>query len=216
MGKVHKAQSRASSINLLGGALCLDFANTVDWRTSDSPEEILASYRDLVDWSRHVGIIDERRANRLKRNAALHTVQASSALEQATELREAIYQVFISVAHARPPSRQALRTFNEVFLPLVSRAHISPVKQGFAWSWGGDRTALDSILWPVAWSAAELLTSQNLEAVRECMGGGCGWLFLDKSRSHRRQWCDMKGCGNRAKARRYYERLKSNNKVVES
>jgi predicted RNA-binding Zn ribbon-like protein len=37
-----------------------------------------------------------------------------------------------------------------------------------------------------------------------CGGGLCGWLFLDESRGKRRRWCDMKDCGNREKARRYY------------
>jgi predicted RNA-binding Zn ribbon-like protein len=131
-------------------------------------------------------------------------------LEQAVELREAIYEVFIAVARGKATSRQQLQRFNEALSPFLSQARLTLAAQGFVWSWGGDLTALDSILWPVAWSAAELLTSDELELVRECLGTGCGWLFLDKSRSHRRQWCDMKGCGNRAKARRYYERMKSN------
>jgi predicted RNA-binding Zn ribbon-like protein len=190
--------------------LCLDFANTVDWRTSDKPEEILMSYRDLVDWSRHVGIVDNRRASRVNQGAAAQPGSAARVFEQALQLREAIYQVFVARAHRKPSARQRLEKFNRLLSPLMSRACLSPVRQSFVWSWGGDPDALDSMLWPIAWSAAELLTSPDLGLVRECRAAGCGWLFLDKSRSHRRQWCNMKGCGNRAKARRYYERLKLN------
>jgi predicted RNA-binding Zn ribbon-like protein len=32
--------------------------------------------------------------------------------------------------------------------------------------------------------------------------GGCGWLFLDRSRNSSRRWCSMEDCGARAKARR--------------
>jgi predicted RNA-binding Zn ribbon-like protein len=56
------------------------------------------------------------------------------------------------------------------------------------------------------WSAAELLTSDDVRFVRACPGSGCGWLFLD--RRGRRQWCTMETCGNRAKARRFAERHK--------
>nr|WP_246221489.1 CGNR zinc finger domain-containing protein [Phytoactinopolyspora mesophila] len=31
----------------------------------------------------------------------------------------------------------------------------------------------------------------------------CGWYFLDTSRGRRRRWCNMKICGNQAKAARY-------------
>ena len=67
--------------------------------------------------------------------------------------------------------------------------------------------ALDQVLWPVAQSAAELLVQGSLERIRECPGQGtCGWLFLDLSKNASRRWCDMRVCGNRAKARRHYAR----------
>jgi predicted RNA-binding Zn ribbon-like protein len=36
-----------------------------------------------------------------------------------------------------------------------------------------------------------------------CASDTCRWLFLDTSKNRTRRWCDMKICGNRAKARRY-------------
>jgi len=44
--------------------------------------------------------------------------------------------------------------------------------------------------------------------VRVCASDTCGWLFLDTSKNHTRRWCDMKSCGNRAKARKYYSQKK--------
>jgi predicted RNA-binding Zn ribbon-like protein len=64
------------------------------------------------------------------------------------------------------------------------------------------------MLWPVARSAADLLTSQEQSRVRECAASDCGWLFLDLSRNRSRRWCDMETCGNRTKARRHYARSK--------
>jgi predicted RNA-binding Zn ribbon-like protein len=65
------------------------------------------------------------------------------------------------------------------------------------------------MLCAVALSAAELLTSDRVDRVRECASETCSWLFLDGSRNRRRKWCDMASCGNRAKARRYYARHRS-------
>lgn len=35
--------------------------------------------------------------------------------------------------------------------------------------------------------------------VKACRGTDCGWVFLDASRNSSRRWCEMAGCGNRAK-----------------
>jgi predicted RNA-binding Zn ribbon-like protein len=32
--------------------------------------------------------------------------------------------------------------------------------------------------------------------------GGCGWMFLDRSRNRSRRWCTMEACGSFAKSRR--------------
>ena len=54
----------------LGGHLCLDFANTVDWHASDRPEELLTSYGEFVEWSQRAGILTEEQAQSLLRQAA--------------------------------------------------------------------------------------------------------------------------------------------------
>jgi predicted RNA-binding Zn ribbon-like protein len=33
-------------------------------------------------------------------------------------------------------------------------------------------------------------------------------MFVDTSKNHSRRWCDMKVCGNRVKARKFYRRQK--------
>jgi predicted RNA-binding Zn ribbon-like protein len=64
------------------------------------------------------------------------------------------------------------------------------------------------MLYPIANSAAMLLTSEDLGRVRECANEeeGCGSLFLDCSKSQSRRWCSMESCGNRAKFKTYYDR----------
>lgn len=53
--------------------------------------------------------------------------------------------------------------------------------------------------------AMELLADRG-HRVRSCEHDGCTLWFLDTSRSGRRRWCSMEVCGNRAKAKRHYDR----------
>jgi predicted RNA-binding Zn ribbon-like protein len=70
------------------------------------------------------------------------------------------------------------------------------------WSWHDAPERLESVLWPVLRSAAELLASEEAGQIRECPGDDCGWMYVDRSRNGLRRWCQMETCGNREKAKR--------------
>jgi predicted RNA-binding Zn ribbon-like protein len=101
-----------------------------------------------------------------------------------------------------------LAVLNEELASAMARSQVVPTDEGFTWLWAQGGKALDCMLWPIARSAADLLTDGPLDSVRVCEGRGCGWMFLDTSRNRTRRWCDMKICGNRAKARRHQERAR--------
>jgi predicted RNA-binding Zn ribbon-like protein len=42
--------------------------------------------------------------------------------------------------------------------------------------------------------------------LKACPGRHCGWAFYDHSRNQSARWCSMKICGDREKARAYYQR----------
>jgi predicted RNA-binding Zn ribbon-like protein len=100
-----------------------------------------------------------------------------------------------------------LVVLNEVLKDAQCHRRVTQSPQGFAWQWVEVPGGLDQILWPVSRSAADLLTSNLLERVRECADDrGCGYLFIDTSRNRSRRWCSMESCGNRAKVRQHRER----------
>jgi predicted RNA-binding Zn ribbon-like protein len=90
----------------------------------------------------------------------------------------------------------------------IARAHQRFAEHDgrFVWTFPEPTEALDRFLWPVALSAAELLTSSDLERLGQCGGADCGWIFLDTSRNRRRQWCTMQDCGNRAKVQKFRQK----------
>ncbi len=193
---------------LTGGRLCLNFANTVENRPSDHPQELLNSYNDLVSWSEQTQVLTDQEAQLLIEEAARRPAEASNVLQQAVAIREAIYRIFKAVAQDAMPGEDDLVSLSAVMAEAQSHARIVAKADGFEWDLAGNGSDLDRILWPVVRSATDILTSEELDAVRVCASGDCNWLFFDTSKNHSRRWCDMKSCGNRAKARRHYDRKK--------
>src|SRR5207248_2374487 len=202
--------TQIATLSLLGGRLCLDFANTVDPRVGNSPHELLTDYPDLVQWSRYVDTLTEDEAQNLLRKATRHPTEATVTFERAIALREATYRVFSAIAGRTVPQAADLEALQSTFAETMTHARITPTADGFAWDWVKHEDALDQMLWPVIRSAVELLTSEEVKRVKQCPGlGDCGWLFLDISKNGSRQWCSMEECGSRAKMRRQYARKRA-------
>jgi predicted RNA-binding Zn ribbon-like protein len=201
----HAAQPTPSQ--LVARALCLDFANTVAWHASARPQERLATYDDLLAWCRRVGVLDPDRAVGLAHEARRRPRAARAALGRARHLREVIYRIVVDVVRGSPPETADLAAFNRVLSTSRRRSRVVSARGALAWTWVLDDRALDAMLWPIAESAAELPTSEGRRRIGRCADDrGCGWLFLDTSRNRSRRWCAMGDCGNRAKARRHYQR----------
>ncbi len=192
------------------GWLCLDFANTADWHASEHPTDRLTSYGDLVRWSSHAGLITDADVRSLLHEADRRPGESRRAFDRAIALREALYRIFSAGSHGRLPAKEDLATVNSAVADAMARSQIVPKETGFEWDWTGNGHHLQRMLWPIARSAGELLTSEEFRRVGECADDrGCGWLFVDRSRNRSRRWCSMKDCGNRAKVRRHYHRQKS-------
>jgi predicted RNA-binding Zn ribbon-like protein len=198
--------THASTLEIVGGEICLAFTDTVDWRRSDHPEELLNSYADLVLWGQEVGVLSDEEAELLLRKAMDAPQEAKAVLERAIALREVLYRAFEAVVEDRSPAKEDLDTLSDAVRETLARLHLVSTAEGVAWEWADHDGGLDRMLWPVVRMAADLLTSERLARVGQCPG--CGWLFLDGSRNRSRRWCTMEVCGNRAKARRHYERQK--------
>jgi predicted RNA-binding Zn ribbon-like protein len=169
----------------------------------------LTDYNRLLQWAEEAKVVTPKTADRLRRLAREAPGQAQSALRHAIELREAIHDIFSAVAERHAIPGTALTQLNVSVKKAAEHARIVNTNRSFAWEWIQPHSNLESMLWPVARAASEVLTSDNLTRVRHCASETCKWLFLDQTKNHRRRWCEMKTCGNRDKARRYYQRQKA-------
>lgn len=205
-----------ADLTLRHDRLCLDFCNTVSNHAGPEPGEYLRTYADVLAWAAGKNLLPAPAADRLAAHAAQHPAAAEAACAQAVELREAIYRLLLAHAHGRTPGHAALpadlAVLNAYLAQALAQARLTPTGAGYALTWDlSAGEALDSLLWPIAYSAADLLaTPDQLARVGQCQDDrGCGWVFLDLTKNHSRRWCAMDDCGNRAKAKRHYERKKS-------
>ena len=191
------------------GDLSLDYVNTAEFHASAHPQEYLNSYLDFLRWA-HLGkAVASESGARLLEYAVKHPQEAQHALEDVLELREALFRILTARSHGQPVDARDLRIFNRFLGEAMAHSRVEFFGGMAHWAWEDVENRLDSPLWPVVSSAADLLTSDNIERLGQCQDDrGCGWLFIDVSKNHSRRWCSMESCGNRAKAQRHYGRKK--------
>jgi predicted RNA-binding Zn ribbon-like protein len=203
----------AGTLNLIGGRLCLDFVNSVGARRFSPSrkmtirDEKLNDYLDLLAWGRHAGALTNADAETLALEGSQHPKEAAAVFHRAIRFREAMYHIFHAKLSHKQPNGADLLALNEEIRQARGAEQLVYEKTRFDWQWSTPDSALERALWPIARSAAVLLTQDDLSRLRQCGGDDCGWIFLDTSRNRGRRWCDMRDCGNVAKVRRFRHRL---------
>lgn len=187
----------------------LDFVNTLDWRDRDpeagGAEECLVSFDALLAWARRSGLVtaaEEKELAAAKRDPAA----AERLVQDAIRLREAIHGLLDAARSGRRPPPGLLDQVNLWLAKAPATPRLVAKAGGYGWVHQQPDMDPAALLGRLAQSAGELLASEQLHRVGCCAGSGCGWLYLDTSPNRRRRWCSMEGCGNRAKAKRHYER----------
>jgi len=188
--------------NLLGGVLCLDFVNTVEWRGAPKPAERLTDYGELLIWAETAETIGRKARRRLEAEAKRRPDEAGATLAEAIALRATLAELFTADA----PRPALVERLNAWLARAPERRRLGATAQRYAWAAEPAGDEFMTPLWPVVWSAADLLVSGQAARIRSCTDRLCAWLFIDTSRGRRRRWCSMEGCGNRAKARRHYRK----------
>ncbi len=192
----------------IGGRLWLDFVNTDDARLGGRIDTI-ASFERFVDWMEAARVLDAERAEGLRRRGAEQPSGAAAALVEARRVRAALR----SLAE-RGRSDQGERT-REVVLAEINRVLGRSVGTrrvealpdgGFARSFVPVGDLFGGLVIPVVESAVDSLVQGELLRIHKCADRRCPRHFVDLTRSHTRRWCDMRTCGNRAKAQRWRRR----------
>lgn len=189
----------------VGGHACLDFVNTAGGATKSRNIERLGDYRAAVRWARIAGLITTSEERKLRALADAHPQQAADQLAILRAEREDSYAVLLAIAAEQVPHEREIARIGSYIKDAVAIARLAmPRSKPCAWIVPATITGLGVIRHRIALTMAEILTGEDRLNIRECEA--CSWLFLDRSPTKRRRWCSMAACGNRAKARRHYQR----------
>ena len=201
--------ARAIEPDLIAGALSLDFANTCGGRKLEQPIDRLQEAADLVAWAEHAGVLDPATGKRLRAELARDEPTARRWLRRALTLREAIHGIGASIERGEAPAAVDLATVLAAARQGLAGASLARTADGVYRPDFAGNAGSDAILGPIAWDAIEVLGHGPLDRLKACPAEDCGWLFIDRSKSGTRRWCDMATCGNRAKAARHRAKSKA-------
>ena len=204
----HIRSDAAHEFELVGESIAADFANTLSGSRARPSADHVARYADLVAFARQSGALSAADAKRLLAGAERRPQLATEIHRRSVALREAIWRAFDRVAHGREPDAADLALISAEAAEAFAHATVVREGSGYAWAWA-EADDLARPLWPIARGAVDVLTSPaDRERIRECASETCAWVFVDRTKNHSRRWCDMGGCGNRAKVRSFRERQK--------
>jgi predicted RNA-binding Zn ribbon-like protein len=191
---------RADRFEWNGGHRALDLVNTFDERPSRAPIENLASYRDLVQFAELAGLIDRRTALRLRR---LGGRRCSQIVTRARKLREHLHDVLAAANSGRSARQSDLDALSAAIKAAHAAqalvASASPGLTSHSWS---PSLSPKIPLHACSLAIERLLVEEERKRIRKCAASDCDVYYFDTSKGQRRQWCSMKGCGNREKQRR--------------
>lgn len=189
-------------LELIGGNVALDFVNTLSALDDDD-----GAYPELLRFLQQSGLhiaVHHRSSQKTQDQA-----QCAKLIEAAARLRECLRSLFAATVEERALPLASVAILNQYIAEAAAKRKLRPEGHGAIWIWEDDHSDALAPLWPVVWSAAELLASAEHPALRRCAYESCGYFFLDTSKNQSRRWCDMKVCGNRAKARNHYQKKRA-------
>ena len=185
--------------------LFVTFGNTLEYERGQ-PIEKLPDVESLLAWLREQRLLSGRglaaEASRLRRDGE----EAARRMERFRHLRELLHAVAEEVSESGHPTASHLRDLNHILRHGLHyhQIEMDPDGNRYTFAQVGDR--LDQARATIASSLAQFLAEDAPSRLRLCANPGCRYLFIDRSPTGRRRWCDMRTCGNQAKVARHRAR----------
>ena len=188
--------------------LFVTFANTLEY-TRGVPSDHVAEPSALLAWLKENGLLTERgrvmEAQRLRRDPG----EVQRRLERFQYLRALVHAITERVNDGHRPTREQIRDLNHILRHGLHYHQLVSDAEGNRYSVAQVGDHLDQARATIASSLANYLAQDDPHRLRTCANDGCREVFIDRSPTGRRRWCDMRVCGNRAKVARHRSRARS-------
>ena len=188
--------------------LFVEFANTLEYERGE-PVDAVPIIDALLAWLADHDLLSSRaraaEAGKLRRNPR----EAARRMARFRHLREVLHGVAADISEDGQPDRGRLRELNHILRHGLHYHHLRIGRDGSDYTVAqvGDR--LDQARATIAASLAHYLADAGGPRLRVCANPACRYVFVDRSRTGRRRWCDMRTCGNQAKAARHRARARA-------
>ena len=199
----------------LADAAGLDFLNSIATPV-DVPVDWIDDGDGLLAWLHQAELVPAEVLDGFRRGAVPGELDAVAA--QARALRE-WFRGFVREHKGEPLSPASLTSLeplnrllarDQAFLQIAPREAGEEASNGVLDLRAGRRWASpESLLQPIAEAMARTVSEEDFSQVKACEGPACTLLFADHTKGHRRRWCSMAVCGNRAKQQAHYQRRHS-------
>jgi predicted RNA-binding Zn ribbon-like protein len=161
-----------------------------DLMTGHNPET-LVSVEALRDWLRARGLIAGSRP------------LTGHDLDRALAVREGLRALaFANNDHTL--DQGAIDAMRQASAGAGTQIHIEPDGPRFV---ADTMTGIEGPIGALFAITARAMIDGTWRRLKACPGRHCGWAFYDHSRNQSGRWCSMKVCGDREKARAYYQRM---------
>lgn len=188
--------------DFVAGELCLEFTNTVGDHSKARDVEWLTDWDALLQWTAAVGVLDAKEAQETRKLGRRDPAAARRSLQSLLSFRNVLFRVVSAIAAGHAPVQADLERVEAAVFVALRSAHLTRQNLSYGWIIRPSETLMKTPLARIALSTMRLLQADDLSRLRECQR--CSWLFLDRSKSHRRRWCRAAACGNRARVERHY------------
>lgn len=188
---------------LVGGAVSLDFINTVSWRNTERSHDWMEEPMNFITWAKAVtlpGIVDLK----------ISESDVSKTLNYLVASRELMRELLEPLAMDSMPSSKILDEFNSLLCEAVQSRYID--ERELTWQWRKP-DSVKTLLNPIVWDASQVLTGFDRSRIKRC--NKCHWLYYDVTRNKSRRWCTMEDCGSRSKSLKYYHKMKKKSDQID-
>lgn len=194
---------------VVGNNLSLDFINT-EIIENNEPRDLLKKPQDFIAWAVATKLIEIPQSKNLRKEMTGKS-ESDIYFRRIKNFRAILRESVERLTQGRKIKTAAIKAINAELRENSVFPEISPTSKGFVKLFRTNITEPFQLLAPVAESAADLLCYGNPAYLKKCENSACVLYFYDTSKNHKRRWCSMSGCGNRAKASAFYYRQRKQN-----
>jgi predicted RNA-binding Zn ribbon-like protein len=207
--------SRLPPALFIAGPLGINFLNSVAVPV-DSVVDWIGDGKEFLDWLQQAGLLTANDISIIRSNFSAGELDEIA--RRARELRE-WFRDFVKTHKGKPLSPSALTRLkplndllgaDQIYWSIVPKTlqdkSDGALPPNFRLQSQRRWRSPESLLAPIAEELAKVICRANFTYIKACEGKNCVLFFYDETPRHKRRWCSMAICGNRAKQNSYRER----------